>query len=196
MTELGLVIDPGVSNGLCFFTFGDDEPFRVENLWQFRGGAVYLGRALDRLRIRVDPGTQLTRPAVPPHVAFGERTLDHLIVEKFTPRQNEGFNLTQEDVEPLRGEGVLLGRGFESFIIWREPGMQYFMSPPDTPLPQKKKDARAFLETHNLLPTGSDVGQKDADDAISATLHAIAWLRKRRHMPTLRALFPRKDTPQ
>jgi hypothetical protein len=63
------------------------------------------------------------------------------------------------------------------------------MGDPKAPLADKKKLSRAFLKDHGLYTTGSQVGMKDADDVISATLHGIAWLRRQRHMPTLRALF-------
>lgn len=190
MIYRALTIDPGVSNGVCEFTFGDAQPFKVERLWQFKGGAEWLGKFIERTGLEV-------------HVDLAHRDrwllmdggrLDHLIVEKFTPRQNEGFNLTLDDVEPLRGEGALISRGFDPFIQWREPSQQYFMGGED--LADRRKRARAFLAEHDLLPTGSDVGQPDANDAISATLHSIAWLRRRRHMPTIEALFPRKDEPQ
>ena len=174
--HLGLAIDPGLSTGMCLFSFGDDQSFKQERMWQFNGGAGGLARALDMLAIDADPGMYIS----------GE-ILDVLVVEKFTPRGGPGFSLTQASAEPLRGEGVLIGRGFEPFISWAEPSQQYFMG--GTDLAEKKKRSREFLKLHGLYLTGKTVGQKDADDAISAELHAIAWLRRKRHMPTLLALF-------
>jgi TorA maturation chaperone TorD len=85
---------------------------------------------------------------------------------------------------------VLVGLGVEDHIEWGEPSMQYFMGGVD--LKDRKKRAREFLRENDLYLTGSMMGQKDADDAISAELHAIAWLRRKRHMPTLQALFRRQ----
>ena len=177
MTDyLGLAIDPGMSTGMCLFSFGDDQPFKQERLWQFGGGAAGLAAALNRLAVDANPGLYIS----------GEK-LDVMVVEKFTPRGGPGFSLTQASAEPLRGEGVLIGRGYESYIQWGEPSQQYFMG--GTDLADKKKRSREFLKLHGLYTTGSKLGQKDADDAISAELHAIAWLRRRRHMPTLLELF-------
>jgi hypothetical protein len=183
---IGLSVDPGMMNGLCVFEWGDEQPFTIKSRLQFPGGAAALRDALDRLDLKATKGRGLT-----PYPAMKGRRLDALVMEKFTPRQNEGFNLSLEDVEPLRAEGVMIDRHLETFIHWREPSQQYFMGGED--LADRRKRARAFLAEHDLLPTGSTVGQKDANDAISATLHAIAWLRRQRHMPTIEALFPRKD---
>lgn len=177
---IGLTIDPGLETGMCLFEYGDEEAFHVKHLWQFGEGAEGLAAMLKRLDLQVWP-TYLT---------LGPYQVSNLIVERFTPRPNENFAPTRKSVEPLRGEGVLLGLALGPHIQWREPSQQYFMSPPDTPLTQKKKDARAFLETNGIKPTGSSVGRPNADDAISATLHSISWLRAQRHMPTLRKFFP------
>ena len=120
---------------------------------------------------------------------MGSVPLTRMVVEKFTPRGDGEFNLTQKSVEPLRGEGVLIGRGFEPFIDWAQPSQQYFMGNSALPLAEKKKLSREFLKLHGLHLTGSMVGQPDADDAISAELHAIAWLRRKRHMPTMVEMF-------
>lgn len=179
---IGLTIDPGISTGICAFEWDDETPFHGLKLWQFRGGAEALHRWLGLHII-----TSLDRAYLD-----GE-PLDALIVEKFTPRQNEGFNLTRDSAEPLRGEGVLIGHGLGPFVTsWAEPVAQYFMG--GEVLKDRKKRSREFLKANEMHLTGKTVGQPDADDAISATLHSIAWLRRQRHMPTLRALFPETRT--
>ncbi|HEY9525054.1 MAG TPA: hypothetical protein VIR33_17585 [Thermopolyspora sp.] len=181
MRSYGLSIDPGMSNGVCLFSWGgeQDEYFKQEGVWQFPGGAPALARFLDWEGAMVEYGTP----------TFKGRPLARLVVEKFTPRGDGEFNLTQKSVEPLRGEGVLIGRGFEPFIDWAQPSQQYFMGNSALPLAEKKKLSREFLKLHGLHLTGSMVGQPDADDAISAELHAIAWLRRKRHMPTMVEMF-------
>lgn len=185
---IGLSIDPGMSNGACLFEYGDDQPFTPIKLWQFPMGAEGMSLWVDYVRLSVKKGR-----GIEDRLWFGDRPLDALIVEKFTPRQNEGFKLTRAAVEPLRGEGVLIGRKFGKFIEWAEPSQQYFIGSPDLPKAEKRKLAKRFLETNGLKIVGSMVGSKDAEDAISAELHAIAWLRRQRHMPTLEALFGGKN---
>lgn len=190
----GLTIDPGMSSGVCLFTWGDDQPFTPLKLWQFPLGAEGLGMFLDHQNVKASFAldhqsaiTSITREAW-----FGDIKLDALIVEKFTPwndSRRKEFKLTRDAVEPLRGEGVLIGRGFGPLVQWAEPSMQYFMGSSELPLDQKKELSREFLKLNEFYITGSTVGNKDADDAISAELHAIAWLRRKRHMPTLKALF-------
>lgn len=166
-TYRGLTIDPGKSNGLCDFAWADDAPFMVVNNFQFGGGAPMLAKVVRKLTSDID--------------------YDVLVVEKFTPRQNAGFNLTRDSVEPLRGEGVLIGLDLEEKIEYAEPHQQYFMGGGD--LREKKKLSREFLKLHSLYITGKSVGQKDADDAISAMLHAIAYMRRLRHTPTIEQFF-------
>lgn len=194
MIYRGLAIDPGMSTGLCEFTWGDDEPFKPTRLLQFGGGAGSLAKVLKHLDLGVDEDGTLMMMADPNDGEDTERgVLDALVVEKFTPRSARAgaeFSLTRDSAEPLRCEGVLVGLGVEDYIEWGEPSMQYFMGGVD--LKDRKKRAREFLRENDLYLTGSMVGQKDADDAISAELHAIAWLRRKRHMPTLQALFRRQ----
>lgn len=185
MRSYGLAIDPGLSTGVCLFSWSGDDAeghFKQEALWQFTGGAAGLARFIDQFELRVTDDGELR---------MKNQRLTRLVVEKFTPRANEGFSLTLKSVEPLRGEGVLIGRGLGPFIDWAEPAHQYFMG--GTSLADKKKRSREFLKLHGLHVTGSMIGQKDADDAISAELHAIAWLRRKRHMPTLVELFQEED---
>lgn len=185
---LALAIDPGLENGACLFTFGQDQPFTVEKLWQFPLGAPGLSMWMDGVGLAVSRGR-----GIEPRMEIEGRRLDHLIVEKFTPRPSETFKLTQKAVEPLRGEGVIIGKGFNRFIEWAEPSQQYFMGSSELPLDVKKKLSREFLKLNDIYPTGKTVGRPNADDAISATLHSVAWLRRQRHMPTITALFGEKE---
>lgn len=174
--SLGIAIDPGVSTGICLFDYGPTTPFRQLALWQVSGGAGGLTRWLEMNACQIDA-----------YPTISGEVLDVVIVEKFTPRGGAGFSLTEASVEPLRCEGVLIGRGFGPYIIWGPPAAQYFMGGVD--LREKKKRSREFLKLHGIYATGKMVGQANADDAISAELHAIAYLRRARHMPTLEELF-------
>lgn len=160
-----------MSNGICEFTWGDNDPFVPTRVYQFMGGAPMLAKVVPQL------------------IADGGY-YSAIVVEKFTPRPasaNNGFHLTRASAEPLRCEGVLIGLGLEHLIRWGEPSQQYFMG--GETLVQKKKRSREFLKRNGLYITGSTVSEADANDAISAELHAISWLRRERHMPTINALF-------
>ena len=113
--------------------------------------------------------------------------LGEVICEKFTPRPNGKGGLTLASVEPLRIEGHLVGSGIMPDYpdkAWRQPSSQYFMCPTrGMTLPEKKKAANKWLKDNGFYFTGRDVGCKDADDARSATLHALSYLRKF-HKPT------------
>ena len=182
----GLSFDPGMSSGICLFSWDTEKPFQQEALWQITDGAQGLSDWLDREGVKVyrdDDGKH--------HAEIGKVRpirLDRIVSEKFTPRKHESFALTLDSVEPLRGEGVLIGRGLAPLIAWAQPSAQYFMGGVD--LKDKKRRSREFLKQNGLYVTGKHVGQKDADDAISAELHAIALMRRMRHMPTLFELFP------
>lgn len=189
MKYLGMAIDPGMMNGLCIFSWGDDEPFAVEHVFQYGGGAVGLKNLL-RGTVYYEE-----RPDGPPIMFLKDQHLDALIFEKFTPRpisEESGFHLTRKSAEPLRCEGALIGLGLDDYgaVQFAEPSQMYFIGDPSAPLATKRKRSRAFLKQHGMLVTGGMVMQEDGNDANAATLHAIAWLRRRRHMPTINALFP------
>lgn len=181
---IGLSIDTGMENGLCLFSFGDDQPFRVERLWQFGHGAEGMKAWLSYEACYA--GDVVAEAPI----LLGSLAVDALVVEKFTPRPQESFAQTKKSVESLRVEGVLIGRDFGQHINWAEPAAQYFMGASSLPLAQKKTLAREFLKLHDIYPTGKTVGRANADDAISAILHAIAHLRHTRHRPTLLSMFP------
>jgi hypothetical protein len=176
---IGLAIDPGVSTGICLFSWDDYTPIHILHVWHLPDGASGTAAALDWINVGVKDGVLM----------MGEKEIDALVVEKFTPRPNANFNHTRKSTEPLRVEGVLIGRGFEPFIQWAEPKQQYFMGDSQLPLDEKKRLAKEFLKEHGMYVTGKAVGKKDADDAISATLHAVSWMRRKRHMPTMEKLF-------
>lgn len=188
MRYIGVSIDPGLETGACVFEYGDDTPMRVLHQEQFGHGAEGLRWWMEKhVFARAVGGSATAHPRE--RMMFGGLPVADLVVEKFTPRQNGGFSHTRASTEPLRCEGVLIGRGFGPHIQWAEPNQQYFMGASSLPLAEKKKLAREFLKQSGMFITGKDVGRPNADDAISATLHAVALMRRKRHMPTLEELF-------
>lgn len=179
---IGLTIDPGKSNGICLWEAGG-LGFLIIDRWQFSGGADALSTWLD---VQMLVGLQKLIVYSKDSIRF---KVDRLVVEKFTPHENEGFKLTVDAVEPLVCEGVLIAHKLRPFIQWAQPAQQYFIGSSEAPKKEKLKAARRFLQTHHMLPSGTEFGTKDADDAVSATLHSIAYLRRIRHMPTMLQLF-------
>lgn len=176
----GIAIDPGVSTGIVTFTWSDDQPYERTSVMQVTDGAEGLADWLEKHEVRYS----LARK----RWLFRERPIDAFVMEKFTPHENAGHALTERSVEPLRCEGVVIAAGHSrQHVHWQQPAAQYF-SGGTTPA-GRKKASREFLKTHLLYLTGSQVGQPDADDAISATLHSIAYMRRIRHLPTLEKFF-------
>lgn len=204
MTTL-VSIDPGLSSGVFVGHYSDTEPLTRLGVFQFIGGVQGL------LEFFSFPNYVHERAWVSRHrngskdfplVFKGQTELHHLhnlrfegdivyICEKFTPLTGRGFALTLDSVEPLRAEGALIAKGFMPAEFpherWQRPAVMY--SHGGSTLAEKKKASRAWLKKHDLLPTGKTVGQPDANDAVSATLHAFAYMRKIGHLPTLKHYY-------
>lgn len=174
-----LSIDPGKSSGIALGTFNDTEPYSLVNTWQFGGGLIGLrGWVVSRAFYDSYSDGEWVGKGIPGGVTT--------ICEKFTPLQNTGFNLTLDSVEPLRGEGYLVGVGLMPDYpdpVWRRPNEMYLYG--GKTLPEKKKRAYKFLKDNGMHLTGKTVGQPDAFDARSATLHGISYVMKvLGHKPT------------
>jgi hypothetical protein len=174
-----LSIDPGKSSGIFLGHYSDTEPLTRVAVWQVEGGMQGL---LDWFEANLIDHRE---PLFGLKLAQSEDTV--YVAEKFTPLQNQGFSLTLDAVEPLRCEGALIALGLLPAEFphnqWQRPNMMYWIH--GTSLAEKKKASRAWLKTFGLLPTGKDVGCKDANDAVSASLHAFAYMRKIRHTPSI-----------
>lgn len=180
--KYALAIDPGLSTGVVLFSWAGGRAFERTDVWQFGGGAEGLRDWLDAHGVGVNAKGCFIYGA-------GQMPLEAIVVEKFTPQQSGAFNLTEGSVEPLRCEGVLISRADRAAYVWQRPAAQYFMG--GTSAADRKKRSRDFLRAHDLYLTGSMIATPvpDADDAVSATLHAIAYLRGIRHLPTLEGFF-------
>jgi len=166
-----LSIDTGVSSGLVLGDFTETRGFTRWDAWQVSGGLLGLIGWMDCNTTALE-------------------VADVTVCEKFVPLNNKGFGHTLKSVEPLRIEGALIALGImpeylpEHYDVWPRPASMYFMGGANKR--EKLQRSRAWLKEHGLLLTGKDVGQADADDAISATLHAFAYLLHQRHRPTMK----------
>lgn len=211
MTTL-ISIDPGMSSGIAVGTYSDTEPFQLTHVFQIEGGlkgfvknvrlieeeyalwgSLHIGRKSFNLWDTLYSGCVCGSEDDDCDCPFDvEEEYGDVICEKFTPRPNGKGGLTLASVEPLRIEGHLVGSGVMPDYpdkAWRQPSSQYFMCPTrGVTLPEKKKSANKWLRENGFYFTGKDVGCKDADDARSATLHALSYLRKF-HRPTQEKYF-------
>lgn len=163
-----LSIDPGLSTGIALGEYTATEPYRRIASWQPRGGlAGFLA------------WWEQERPE-----------FDEAVAEKFVPLDHAAFGHTLDSTLPLVIEGAIVALGIMPSYPegdWARASAQYFMAAPGDPLAVKKKKAQEFLKRHGLWATGKPYGHTDGADVNSATLHAIASLRRARHMPTLLA---------
>lgn len=108
---------------------------------------------------------------------------DATAVERFTPRP-VAFSYSLDELEPLRIEGWLTAWFLEftgDGITWQDPPQRKLVKT----LPQTEK----FLQEYGYWATGTDVGCKDANDANSATMHALAYIRNQAHRATIDMLI-------
>lgn len=181
-----LSFDCGKSSGITLWSYSDEEPATRIGAWQFGGGAAGL-RDWVETRLVNDPNGVWWWDFPGVDEVYWSKV--SYVVEKFTPLQGKGFSLTMDAVEPLVCEGVLIGLrvipAYEQKTeqdCWQRPASMYFCG--GNTKAEKLKRSRAWLKENGLLLTGKDVGCPDADDAISSTLHALAWFRKF-HRPTI-----------
>lgn len=186
-------IDPGKSTGVAVGRYTKSEPFKLTHVYQFDGGVEgFLANflfvrsiqdepyPLDFLSIGENWGTDT---GIQYHVA--PDTGPTFVVEKFTARGGaNNFAYKTDALEPLRVEGAILAMGIDP--IWRSPQHQYIAGGKGS---EAKKRQAAWLKEHGFYVTGKTVGCKDADDARSATAHALSYLRSIKHKPTLDKYF-------
>lgn len=97
---------------------------------------------------------------------------DTVVSESFTLNSGNEF---VADTTPREVEGALI-------VLW------------DGDINWQSRAAKAgvpddLLKAHNLWLTGKDVDWEDGRDANDATIHALEYLRRKRHLPTLRHYF-------
>lgn len=179
-------IDPGLSTGLCVGTYSDTDPFKLTHFFQIEGGVAGFLEAVDER----EGGVQIC--ANGSHFEFyPSETSNEVIAEKFTARggANSGFTYKTRDLEPLRVEGAILAMGLNP--TWVSPAQQYFSGGEGKA--KKKQAQHRWLKENGLYVTGKMVGCDNADDVRSAIAHAIAFLVRSKHRPTIEHYFPKEE---
>jgi hypothetical protein len=154
-------IDPGESTGITSWGYSEAEPATRIYAAQITGG---LQGFLDFFRYE--------------NFFFDFDFPDVIVSEQFTLLNHDYV----ANVEPVRIEGAMVALRMNP--VWQPPAVMYFCG--GATKAARKKASQDFLKKNDLWLTGKDVGQPDANDAISSTLHALAYFRSIRHMPTLK----------
>lgn len=192
-------IDPGLSSGIAVGTYSDTEPFKLAHAFQIEGGVEGFLKRVSHYDDTDDFSNGGTCFSIDHHSGAWSESFCHwygemlsrdveaptVLVEKFTARGGANqFAYRTSALEPLRVEGAILALGIRP--EWVSPQYMYFAGGKGA---EAKKRAHRWLKDNNLYITPKSVGCKDADDARSATLHAISWLRRQKHMPTINHYF-------
>ena len=110
---------------------------------------------------------------------FTELDEDYVVVsEKFVLRSSNKF---VADLEPVMIEGLM-------YALWGDRIAYQQRS-------DKALIGDRILKEHGLWQTGSQHGWVDGRDANDAIIHAIAYLFKTHHKPTLKYFFKPKEDP-
>lgn len=159
MTRL-LSIDPGVNTGISLGFHDAVTPYQLLERWQVHGG-------------------------LPGFLAWwrNERPdFDELVSEKFILGDNE----FKADLTPVLIEGALQAM-YDGTIMWQprtdKAGLTGYPASAKTKA-QKQRVRFDFLDRFGMFRAGTD-----NDDSNDTIVHALVNLKRRRHMPTLRAYW-------
>lgn len=110
--------------------------------------------------------------------SLGERVeWDEWVCESFVLRANNKF---VADLRPVEIIGFLKGTLGSEFVTWQQRTLKALV--PD----QVLKDSGEWV-------TGKMVGHTDGRDVNDAKIHALAYMMRKHHVPTLRKYFARED---
>lgn len=157
-------------------SYSDSEPYTRRSFQQIQGGLDFfiglLLKDLDSPFYEEDEGP-----------LFEHQAKTTIVFEQFTLRPN-GFTPSSRALEPLRIEGALRYYNDFSTLVMQAPSAQ-LLAGGDTPT-ERKRNSDNVLKRAGLWVTGKDVGQKDADDVISAQKHALHYMiHTLKHEPTI-----------
>lgn len=161
-----MAIDPGGATGIAKGHYSDTEALEFDQIYTIPGGVI--GFKEHYWNDYVDPSD-----------LYG----DELVVETFVNRSNE-FLANLESVEVI---GFIKGTAYERQTHWQQRTEKASL----TGGGESGSEARnnAFLKGHGLWQTGKMVGWKDGRDANDAIIHALVYMKKIRHIPTLLKYF-------
>lgn len=173
MTGL-LTIDPGVNSGIALGFYNAVTPYQVEERWQVHDGLTGFIHWWEE--------------------TFHELWVDEIVCESFSLREENKF---APDVTPLRIEGALealLSRydddsGFGPSLTYQPPSAKggltgYSPKAQNGTKAMRQRERFDFLDRFGMFRPGTE-----NDDTHDAITHALVFLKRRKHMPTLRAFW-------
>lgn len=154
--KLILSLDPGKQTGIAAAVYGDNHPYELLNVWQISDGVTGF----------INWWKTIGTPLIRKH-EWEWLQPTQIVSEKFILRNNAFV----ADTEPLLIEGALQA-------LWSLP-VTWQQRSDKTLVPDN------ILRENGLWHTGKQVGWKDARDTNDAIIHAMAYLKKNKHIPTL-----------
>lgn len=165
MTHI-LSIDPGKNSGIALGYYDAITPYRLLERWQVHSGTEGFIRWFE--------------DEMP-------RSVDELVVEKFVL---DGQNQFTADLAPKEIEGVLkyvsANEGIP--IIWQprtDKAALIGYRPEQITKAQRQRARFDFLKRFGMFRPGTEF-----DDSNDAIVHALVSLKRRKHGPTLMAMWP------
>ncbi len=160
MTRL-LSIDPGRNTGVALGYYDEQTAYTLEDRWQVHGG--------------LDGFINWWR--------YDRPLFDELVVERFDLADNE----FKADLTPVHIEGALrcMFTGHVAYQPRTDKGRLTGYPPEAKEKHQRERIRNLWLDQFGLFVPGED--NQDSNDAI---VHALVYLKQRRHLPTMRHYWP------
>ncbi|MBT2484841.1 MULTISPECIES: hypothetical protein [unclassified Microbacterium] len=162
-----LSADPGKNTGISLGYYDATTPYQLLQRWQVHHGLEGFLRWLDAVVDELE------------HV-------DEIIVERFIANHDEDGDLSGV---PIEGAIALWARQIGAVVIWQTRFDKGALTGyPDDAVTKAQRQRVRFdwLAEHGFAKAGTE--NDDTNDAIT---HGIVSLRKRKHMPTIRAFWGR-----
>lgn len=157
-------LDPGKQTGIAAGFYGDDQPYTLIDVWQISDGVTGFIEWWKK-----------TGSAVIRNFEWAFLAPTEIVSEKFILRNNAFV----ADTEPLLIEGALQA-------LWSLPVAWQQRS-------DKSLVTDKILRENGLWHTGKQVQWKDARDTNDAIIHALAYLKKNKHIPTLQKYWGKES---
>lgn len=163
-------LDPGKNSGAALGYCDDNTEYRLIRRWQIHGGLEGFAGWCEG-----DGGQYI-------------RHVDERVVERFILSPDNEFtaDLTPKEIEGYL-RGVLTADEYAA-ITWQSRTLKALLTGYPKTATSKAKKQRVrfdFLKRFDLFEPGTD-----NDDSNDAIVHALVFLKKRRHLPTLRHYWP------
>lgn len=162
-----LVADPGKNTGIVLGYYDATTPYQLLQRWQIHHGLEGFLRWFEANADDLD------------HV-------DEIVVEKYIQNPDEDGDLSGV---PIEGAIALWARQIGAAVIWNSRFDKGLLVgyPADAITKEQRQRVRFdFLAEHGLAKAGTE-----NDDTNDSATHALVSLRKRRHMPTIKAYWGR-----